>query len=52
MNRRLRCLTSEVESLRQDVRLMEEGVRSVADHLQASYPARDTAADASKHSPP
>jgi hypothetical protein len=34
-NRQLRMLASEVESIRREMKLVDEGVRSVAQHLHA-----------------
>jgi hypothetical protein len=36
ITRRLRCLTSELESIRRDVRLLEEGVATVTESLKRS----------------
>jgi hypothetical protein len=35
LSRRLRVVTSELESVRRDLRLLEEGVRTVAESLKA-----------------
>lgn len=32
--RRLRCITSEFETMRQEMRLLEEGVKTVSESLQ------------------
>ena len=34
MTRRLRCVTSELESIRRDVKLLEEGVATVTESLR------------------
>ena len=52
MNRRLRCLTSEVESLRRELKLIDEGVQGVAQHLQTAQPGGGTASASHKDAKP
>lgn len=39
-NRRLRMLASDVESLRREMKLVDEGIQSVAQHLKSNPPTQ------------
>jgi hypothetical protein len=45
LSRRQRLMASELESLRRDLRLLEEGVRTVNESLRAKSPKRDSVDD-------
>jgi hypothetical protein len=50
VQRRVRCLTSDVEAIRRELKLLDEGIQVVTQSLRSRSPGRVTATDLEKAS--